>query len=229
MKILILGLGSYRVKDTTGVDPDNFDRQLLYAISIKRLCQIIPAGTDILIMDNTMSGVDELSGPLKNALSLPEITQVLLQPENQLGEKNKGAGEYGMCRRAYEKGKKLFDAADWVIYYTHRHPIAFPLVFEYIKKYSSYEAIVSNASYIFPDGSESKTFSGVFDDLIFAMKRDVFIKYLDSMNPELLVKNKLSSEQNLFSFLTTRGVNYKQVEHFGVFRYNYFTSRMEVV
>ena len=49
------------------------------------------------------------------------------------------------------------------------------------------------------------------------------------MDPEVMVKKRIGSEQNLYQFLTAQKINYKQVERFGVFRYNYVANRMEVV
>ena len=165
---------------------------------------------------------------LQTALRLPQITDALFSQDN-LGVKNKGAGEYGLCRFAFENKRDLFEQAEWIVYYTHRHTMPFPKVFEYIEKYQNFDAIVSNAVYLYPDGSGSVPASGVYDDLIFAMKRPVFLRYIETMNPEVMVKNKIGSEQNLYQFLTSRNIKYKQVERFGVFRYNYFVNRMEVV
>ena len=229
MKTLFLCLGSYKVKDTTGNDPECFDRQLLYSIALRRLCQLVDSSTSILVMDNTVNSVSELHPHLQNALGKPQITEVLLQSNNVLGAKNKGAGEYEMCKFAFAKRQDLFVEADWVVYYTHRHTMPFPKIFEYLESYKSYDAIVSNAVYKFPDGKHSFPSQGVFDDLIFAMKRETFSKYIETMNPELMVKKRIGSEQNLYQFLTTQNINYKQVERFGVFRYNYVANRMEVV
>jgi hypothetical protein len=230
MKILFLALGSYKVKDTTGHDADNFDRQLLYAISLTRLSGLVANhDAEILVVDNTVSSAQSLHPPLQKALSLPKIAATLFSQDNALGHKNKGAGEYGMCRFALEKRRDLFEQADWVVYYTIRHTMPFPLIFEHLKKYPDYDAIVSSAEYFFPDGTMSVPGSEIFDDLIFAMKKQVFIKYIDSMDPELLVKKRLGSEQNLYQFLAGGSFNYKQVERFGVFRYDYVSNQMQVV
>jgi hypothetical protein len=228
MNSLFLCLGSYKVKDITGNDPDCFDRQLLYSIALTKLCASIVPQTDILVMDNTVSSVSELHPHLQQALALPQITGVVFTRDN-LGTINKGAGEYGMCKFAFLKRPDLFAKAEWVIYYTHRHTLSFPKVFGYLDKYQNYDAIVSSARYLYPDGSCSRPSAVQFDDLIFAMKRNVFIKYLDAMEPETMVKKQIGSEQNLYQFLAGSNINYKQVERFGVFRYNYIANRMEVV
>lgn len=228
MKILFLCLGSYKVKDITGADGNNFDRQLLYAISLTRLCQVAPAGTKILVAENTAVSIKDLHPHLQTALRLPQITDVLFSQDN-LGVKNKGAGEYGLCRFALENRRDLFEQAEWIVYYTHRHIMSFPLIFKYLEKYQNYEVIVSNAPFLYPDRKQNVPDAGVFHDLIFAMQKETFLKYLETMNPELMVRKHLGSEQNLYRFITDQKVKFRQVEHFGVFRYDYQANLMNVL
>ncbi len=229
MNILTLCLGSYQVKDTTGFDADNFDRQLLYAVALSRLCEIAPSGTDIVVVENTTADIAALHQPLQAALKNSRITDVLFSQNNALGARNKGAGEYGMCQHALEKRKDLFEQADWVIYYTHRHTMPFPLVFNYIEKYQDFDAVVSRADYLQPSGGFLKAGQNIFDDVIFAMKKPVFLKYIESMNPELLVRKNIGSEQNLYNFLSEDRYHIRQVEHWGIFRYDYQQFQMQVI
>jgi hypothetical protein len=229
MKALFLCLGTYKTKDTTGSDSDNSERQLLYAIALSNLSKLVTKDMGILVVENSVASVSELHPPLQEALKLPQVTDVLFSQDNAWGSKNKGAGEYGLCKFAFEKKPELFEQADWIIYYTHRHTMPFPKVFEYLEKYQSYDAVVAAAEYLYPDGSASVPGTDLFDDLIFAMKRETFVKYLETMDPEVMVKKHIGSEQNLYQFLTSQNINYKQVERFGVFRYNYVANRMEVV
>lgn len=230
MNILFLCLGSYKVQDTTGSDPDCFDRQLLYAISLSRLQQLaVGKNVRILVCDNTVASLSELHKPLKDALYPIGEQNILLSQDNGLGAKNKGAGEYGMCRFALDRRSDAFHSADWVVYYTHRHPMPFPFVFEYIERYGVYDALVSNAVYLYPNGHTSVPTIGMYDDLMFAMKTPTFKKYLESMSPQELATRRMSSEQNLYNFLHTGMYKVKRVERFGLLRYNYATQEMEVV
>lgn len=170
MNSLFLCLGSYKITDTTGNDADCFDRQLLYSVALTRLCELSGANNQIIVLDNTVASQKELHPHLQQALVLPEISDVLLLNNNSIGSKNKGAGEYEMCKFAFLKRPDLFAKADWVIYYTHRHTMPFPLVFEYLEKFQDFDAIVSSAEYLYPDGTRSVPGDGLFDDLIFAMK-----------------------------------------------------------
>lgn len=228
MKTLFLCLGSYKVPDITGYDADNFDRQLLYSIALTNLCALANKDTNIVVVENTAGSISELHAPLQQALRLPQITDVLFTRSNQ-GTKNKGAGEYGLCKYACQKRADLFATADWVVYYTHRHTMPFGLMFDYLQKYSSADALVARAPYFYLDGSMSPAEPGQFDDVIFAMKKDVFLKFVETMDPDSLTKQKMSSEENLFRFLTQGKYNYKQVERFGVCRYNYFNYQTEVI
>jgi hypothetical protein len=228
MKTLFLALGSYKVPDTTGFDADNFDRQLLYTIALTNLCGMVNKDTEIVVVENTVGSISELHPPLQQALRLPQITDVLFSRDN-LGANNKGAGEYGLCKYASQKRADLFAQAEWVVYYTHRHTMPFGLMFDYLEKYGSFDALVARAPYFFLDGSMSPAEPGQFDDVIFAMKKDVFLKYVDNMDPAKLTKAKMSSEENLYRFLTQGKYNFKQVERFGVCRYNYFNYQTEII
>ena len=180
------------------------------------------------MVENTSKTISDLHAPLQEALKLPQVTDVLFTADN-LGAKNKGAGEYGMCQYASQKRADLFAAADWVVYYTHRHTLPFDLMFRYLDKYSQADALVARAPYFYLDGSMSPAETGQFDDVIFAMKKDVFLKYVDNMDPAKLTKANMSSEENLYRFLTQGQYNFKQVERFGVCRYNYFNYQTEVI
>lgn len=105
-----------------------------------------------------------------------------------------------------------------------------PLVFEYIERYGAdYDAIVSSASYLYSDGTTSTPSDHVFDDTLFAMKREVFLKYIESMNPEKLTEEFVSSEENLRNFIESNNISYKQVHHFGLFRYNTALNKTELL
>ena len=92
------------------------------------------------------------------------------------------------------------------------------------------------ANYIAAQFKEEGLRPGVHDTSYFQRfpldvqyKKEVFLKYIESMNPELLVKKKMGSEQNLFNFLTEGNYNFRQVEHWGVFRYDYYQYQMQVI
>ncbi len=130
----------------------------------------------------------------------------------------------------YEHYKNMVHGADWIIYYTIRHIMCEPLVFEYIEKYGSeHDAIVSSAAYLYSDGTTSTPSDHVFDDTLFAMKRDVFLRYIESMNPEKMTQEYVSSEENLRSFIESQHIPHKQVHHFGLFRYNTAINKTELL
>lgn len=105
-----------------------------------------------------------------------------------------------------------------------------PLIFEYIEKYGSEnDAIVSSAGYLYADGTTSTPSDQVFDDVIFAMKRDTFLGYIQSMNPEKITQEYISSEENLRNYIESNVISHKQVQHWGLFRYNAVINKTELI
>ena len=90
MKTLIYGWASYKIPDKTGVDPNNVDRQTLYAISLRQLLKSAPQSADIVIADNTVSTTTELQPALKKELENP---QKLASTQQASGVSIPGASE----------------------------------------------------------------------------------------------------------------------------------------
>lgn len=221
-KILILWFWSYCVQD-----PDT-DRQDLYAVALHRIREILPQNADIILVDNTKEKRIDFNQNLQDELA--HFPNLLLLNNNHLGKTNKGAWEYQSCMGIYDHYKSIVHSADWIIYYTIRHIMCEPLVFEYIEKYwCEYDAIVSSASYLYSDWSTSTPSEHVFDDTLFAMKRDVFLRYIESMNPEKMTKEYVSSEENLRSFIEFNHIPHKKVHHFWLFRYNTAINKTELL
>jgi hypothetical protein len=228
-KTLVVGLGSYKVKDTTGSDPTNIDRQTVYAIALNRLLKAMPKGTDVVIAENTIGSLADVTPVLQEELRRKEVIRHVFVQNNTLGAQNKGAGEYVMCRAVADQLGRDLEKYEWVIYFTSRYPMPFPLVFDYIAKHPQADAIMGNVSYLFSDGRTVPSAPGNFNDIIFAMRREHFLAYVESMNPELLAKQHMNSETNLFNFVHDRKLKFHEVHRWGTLRYDYKEFQMQVI
>ncbi len=228
-KILFICLAAYKVPNIGGHDPEAMHRQEVYAIALDRLLKLATPSTSLIVVDNTVSDVSELSPSLAKQFANEKIKDVVLVNNNVLGAKNKGAGEYVMCQAVLGKHSEFVKQFDWVVYYTSRYPFSYPLVFEYLEKFKDKEAIVSNADYLYADGESIASAPGNFNDVVFAMKTGTFLKFVDSMDPEHLAKLKMNSETNLFNYLHENKIDFEEVYHWGILRYNYASHKAEVI
>ncbi len=228
-KTLVLGLGSYKVRDTTGSDPTNIDRQTVYAIALDRMIRVMPQHTDIAIAENTISSLDEVTPWLQEQLRRPEVKKHIFINNNALGAKNKGAGEYVMCKAAIDAYGKDIEKYDWIVYFTSRYPMPFPLVFDYIAAHHEKDAIVGNVSYLCADNRTVKGAPGNYNDIIFAMKREYFLRYVESMNPEKLTQENMNSETHLFNFVHEQKLAFHEVSRWGTLRYDYKEFQMQII
>lgn len=228
-KILFICLAAYKVPSLTDADLLGVDRQTLYAIALHRLFNVMTPQTELIVVDNTVSQIKDLEAPLREQLVHSRIKDVILIHNNEYGFSNKGAGEYRMCEAVIKKHEPYIREFDWVVYYTSRYPISFPLVFEYMEKYPHVDAIVANATYLFSDGSVVPSAPGNFNDIIFTMKPSYFLNYVQSMSPDELFKKQMNSESNLYNFIIENNLNFKEVQRWGVLRYNYSAHRTELI
>ncbi len=228
MKTLIYGWASYKIPDKTGVDPENLDRQTLYAISLRQLLASAPKDTGIVIADNTVSKVSELHPVLQKELQDPRITRLVLVDQNTVGLKNVGMGEHATCLEAIRQTQDIIPNYDWLVYYTSRQVMSFPLLFQYLQKHADKQAIVGATSHFYPDGSELPCAPGNFNDMLFAMKRDVFLRYVQSMDPAKNAALGLNSEQCLYRFIMDNKIDFAEIHHWGLFRYDYHAGTMHI-
>jgi hypothetical protein len=231
MKIGVIALAAYKVVDKSGksVDFDGTDRQLLYAIALDQLIKVKPENVSVVCTDVTVKGVDELFHPLRELVDSEKIEDLVLVSNNELGSKNKGAGEYVMCQTVLERKKDWLQSLDWVVYFTSRHSLFDPTIFDYLNLNDDIDALVSNPDYLLPSGESLTPAPGLYNDMMFAMKPDWFKRYIASMSPEKLVEKKMSSEQNLYNFVQESGLRYKTALRWGLVRFDYEAMEMQIV
>ncbi len=242
-KVAFICLGAYKISSWN--EHQNFDRQSVYSIALHELLSLTERTEikerelqlDLFVVDNTVVDQQEIIPELRDQFNHPRIQDILFINNNDLGSRNKGAGEYLMCRAVINKHKETLLHYDWIIYYTLRQIIISPLVLDAISNIEKgtfikeTNIIVGNPDYLYLDGE--KVHSNPYCDMIFAMRPQQFFDYINSMCPEELVKKKMSSETNLHDFVekATKKTGGKPLilEHLGVMRHNYAINKTEIV
>lgn len=231
MKIGVIALAAYKVIDKSGksIDHDGIDRQLLYAVALNQLLSVKPENVSVVCTDVTVSEADELFYPLRELVISEKLEDLVLVSNNELGSKNKGAGEYVMCQAVLERKKEWVESLDWIVYFTSRHSLFDPTVFDYLSSFPDADAIVSNPDYLLPSGEALTPAPNLYNDMMFAMKPEWFKRYIASMSPEKLVEKKMSSEANLFHFVKESGLSYQIALRWGLVRFDYEAMEMQIV
>ena len=189
-------------------------------------------------MENTVSNPEEqIIKEFRDQFSHPRIKDVIYINDNSLGSKNKGAGEYMMCRAAIEKHKDTLKDYDWIVYYTLRQIIVQPNTLEAIYEIEKSvdkkdNVIIGGLDGFTRAGSKTIAVKENYCDMIFAMKPETFVRYIDSMSPEELVAKKMSSENNLYDFVEKEVTDHKAPpcirKRLGVLRYDYAINKTEI-
>ncbi len=228
-KILFICLGAYKYRSAETYDEK--DRQDLYAVALHGMLRRADKNPNIhlIVIDNTVSSKDELSSSLTSLYGHPAIKDLMLINNNTLGSKSKGAGEYVMCQAVVEKHRELLKTYDWVVYYTSRQVLCFPVFIDEMNTNPTEDILICNPPYHFSDGSKILSAPLNYNDMIFAMKPTAFLGYVDSMNPEKLAKDKMNSEAWLYHYVHTSNLPFKELSHAGVLRFDYAMNKMQVV
>jgi hypothetical protein len=245
-RVAFICLGAYHIQSWT--KEQNFDRQSMYSVALSEALRIAKAPEtkaknlecDFFIVDNTVSNQDQIIEEFREQLTDPLIKDLQLINDNSLGSKNKGAGEYGMCRAVVEKHKETLAQYDWIVYYTLRQVIVAPLVLKAVYE-SSVEKDQTKAPSVVVAGAYALHSSGLAEhfaaknycDMIFAMRPDLFFGYVDSMTPEELAAKRMNSEHNLYNYIEIGVADgtmvRRELPRLGVMRYDNVTERTQIV
>lgn len=244
-KVAFICLGAYNISSWN--EHQNFDRQSVYSIALHQLLQLTEHSEikerdlllDLFVVENTIVDQKDIIPEMGKQFTHPRIQDVLFTNNNDLGSKNKGAGEYFMCRAVINKHKDTLAHYDWIIYYTLRQIIISPLVLGAISDIEQgilpkeTNIIVGNPDYLYLDGKRVQSAPGNYCDMIFAMKPEQFFDYIESMSPEELIKKKMSSEMNLYDFVDSSTKKESGIpltlKRLGVMRHNYAINTTEIV
>jgi hypothetical protein len=192
-------------------------RELNYDLSLEWLLKSLPNNWDVIYNDNTLSSLNELKNEsLKNRLSNDRV-KVILHNTNE-GSINKGAGEHDMCRRSFLRVNP--DEYNWVTYFTARHIIPNSWYFDKLEsEWSSYDSIMSNPEFYYLSNYKKTNISeGLYNDMLFSMKSDVFRSFIDSIDIQTLKNQHKNSENHLYEFVQSSSLNNLEIESLGILR-----------
>jgi len=228
-KILFICLSSYQPQ---GQDyRQRYGRQELYSISLNQLIKDTPGFADICVVENTVADFESIENiHLKTLLQSESINYKFFINDNRLGSANKGAGEFTMCMHVVEQLKDKIKQYDWVVYFTSRHILYKLPDFLNLLKNSTDDVIVANPSFILPNRTLIKCAPGNYNDMLFAMRPNIFQEYCISMNPQILVKEKMNSESHLYNFIKSRAssIKIKELQNLWICRYDYGMNHMHL-
>lgn len=229
-KILFICLSSYQPKNSDFLS--RYNRQELYAVALWNLINETKGQADICVVENTVEQENSIENDnLKTVLKDSTVTYKFLINNNELGTINKGAGEFTMCKAVIDKLGEDIKKYDWIVYYTSRHILYKLPDFMQLLNTSASDIIISNPSYILPDASTLKSAPGNYNDMLFAMKPEIFIEYCASMDPEKLVEKRMNSEAQLFNFVEEfkgKGKKAETLEDLWLCRYDYVMKHMHL-
>lgn len=230
MKRLIICLSSYSPLNSNFVE--KYNRQELYAVALSNLIQTPSSNTDICVVENTTSEEKIENDKLKSLLNDSKVRYKVFLNQNDLGSKNKGAGELQMCQGVLNNLGEKLNQYDWVIYYTSRHIIYDLQDIESKTDTNNSDMLIGNPSYILSSGKIMTVAPGNYNDMLFAMRSNLFIEYCSNIDPEKLVREKMNSERYLFLFVTEKkklGIKIQDLEEIPLVRYDYAIQEMHLV
>jgi hypothetical protein len=192
-------------------------REKNYDLALEWLLKSIPNNWDIIYNDNTLSSLHDLKNEsLKKRLQNERI-KLIFQKVNE-GSKNKGAGEHDMCRKSFIKINP--EEYNWVSYFTARHIIPNSCYFDKLEKeFDDYECVMSNPKFYYLNNFEIVPSSaGLYNDMLFSMKSNVFRRFIDHIDVELLKEQHKNSENHLYEFVAGNGLKTFELESLGILR-----------
>ena len=230
MKKLIICLSSYSPSKNSL--KEKYDRQELYAIALWNLTRGVSNDTDICVVENTTSEEKIENEKLKNILQNSNIKYKIFIEKNDLGSKNKGAGELEMCQAVLNSLKEKLNQYEYVIYYTSRHIIYGLKDIEEKIDNNHYDILIGNPNFILSNGKMLTVAPGNFNDMLFAMKSALFTEYCSNINLEELIAKKMNSERYLYIFTTEKTkqrANIYSLNEIPLIRYDYAVQEMHLV
>jgi hypothetical protein len=209
MKNLILCFSSFHVNS----DPNN-QREVEYLKCYEQLLRVKPSNFDLLFVDNTTSNINSIAN--NNLKNIINGHKHILYDQN-IGVHNKGLGELHMLSIAQQAID--FNHYENVIYLTGRRIITCPYVFEKTEKLNK-EALMSNPPIIrIMDGYINDVNHACYNDMFFAMKSNIMIKYIEYAKPFFdNVINTFGSEEILYKFINENSISYEWIESLGFIR-----------
>lgn len=193
------------------------ERELNYDLALEWLLKSIPKNWDIIYNDNTLRDLDDLKNKeLKNKLDSSKI-KILLHNNNE-GSINKGAGEHDMCKKSFDGINP--EEYNWVSYFTARHIIPNSWYFNKLEnEWKEYDCVMSNPGFYYLSNFEKiKSAENLYNDMLFSMKSEVFRKFIDHIDIQLLKKENKNSENHLYEFVHSGKFSNHLIDNLGILR-----------
>lgn len=196
-------------------------RENEYYYCLKQLLRMIPDNYIIVVCDNTIKNIDDISN--SNLKELLKKVKFLILNRN-IGKKNIGIGE--LDELSYVNKHIDFKEYDKIIYFTLRRIITNPWIFEKVNNMKK-EALLSNPIFLHLKDNFNFSYSpaspNLYNDMFFALSNKLMIGYVN-YSENLInynLKKSIGSEQNLFNFIKKNNVDYEWLEYLGLIRIDY--------
>jgi hypothetical protein len=216
MKNLIFCSATFHIQ--TG---DNMLRENEYLCCINQLLRVIPSNFEIIICDNSVSNIDNLSNlELKNVLKKLNICFL----NRNIGVNNIGMGE--LDELIYVSEKYDFLKYDKIVYFTLRKIVTNPWIFEQVNKMTK-NALISNPPFLHLKSNYMIHYSpptpNLYNDMFFALDKNLMMNYVQYSKSRIQynLDNVIGSEQNLFYFIRDNHIDFDTLSYFGLIRIDY--------
>jgi hypothetical protein len=205
----------------SSIKPEGFkkeqvqEREKNYDLALDFLIKSLPKNWDIIYNDNTLDSIDDIQNEnLKSKLS---SIKLVLHKNNE-GNNNKGAGEHDMCKKCFLN--HVENKYNWIVYFTARHIIPNSWYFNMLdSEWSNFDCVMSNPPFYYLNFKKVDASKNLYNDMLFAMKHDLFDSFVDSIDIIKLKNFHMNSENHLFDFVNSnKKINIKEIDSLGILR-----------
>jgi len=192
-------------------------REKNYDLALEWLLKSVPENWDIIYNDNTLNDLSDLKNESLKKRLQDERIKLIFHKSNE-GSKNKGAGEHDMCRKSFIEINP--EDYNWVSYFTARHIIPNSWYFDALEKeFNDYECVMSNPKFYYLNNfAIVPSSTGLYNDMLFSMKSNVFSEFIAHIDIELLKSEHKNSENHLYEFVKKNNLKNFELESLGILR-----------
>ena len=216
MKNLIFCSSAFHVQNYS-----NEKRENEYYYCLKQLKRMIPENFDIVVCDNTIKSMNDLTN--ENLMKILKTVK-FLNLERNIGKQNIGMGE--LDELIYTSSKIDFNQYEKIVYFTLRKIVTNPWVFEKVNNMKK-SALISNPGFLHIknnfDFRYSKPADNLYNDMFFCLTNELMLNYVEYSKEKLLynLENRIGSEQNLYRFINEKKIDYEWLDYLGLIRIDY--------
>jgi len=188
-----------------------------YGVCLRQLKRILPASFDLVICDNTIDQASDITN-VDLIKAMQASTVVTLGSKSNIGTANKGLGELLMLKVALDSID--YSKYDNICYVTARRIYTCPYAFDKAAQLEA-DALICNPDFLYVNGKfQEVAKDGMYNDMFFAMKSEKMKEYADYSYSRLEHMNSrhIGSEQNLYSFIHEKDVDYEWLDFLGLIR-----------